>query len=67
MRGHIGDLSEFKVHRITEDLGEAQRWNVSSIPSEKGKNCKGGGIKLWNLYLLHVSADTGQQHIWPSL
>lgn len=67
VRRHIGDLSEFKAHRITKDLGEAQSRNVSFIPNEKSKNCKGGGVKLLNLYLFHVSADTGQQHIWPSL
>lgn len=67
MRGHIGDLSKFKAHRITEDLGEAQSRNVSSLPNQKGKNSKGGAVKLWTLYLFHGSADAGQQHIWPNL
>lgn len=67
MRGHSGDLSEFKVHRITEDLGEAQSRTISSLPNAKGKNCKGGAVKLWALYLFHGSADTDQPHIWPNL
>lgn len=67
MRGHIGDLSEFKAHWITEALSEAHSRNSSFIPNEKSKNCKGEGVKLLNLYLVHVSADTCQQHLWPSL
>lgn len=42
MRGHIGDLGEFKAHRITEDLDEAQSRNAPFIPNEKCKNYKTG-------------------------
>lgn len=38
LRVHVSNLSQFKAHRITEDLGKAQSKIVSFIPNKK-KNC----------------------------
>lgn len=38
LRVRVSSLSQFKAHRITEDLGNAQSKIVSFIPNEK-KNC----------------------------